>query len=78
MPHYYFNLHDETETRDEEGRDCPDLAAARAVAIGDARSLAAAQVMTGRLNLGHRIEIEDASGTVVATVRFREAVKVEG
>ena len=77
MPRFYFHLRNDVIADDEEGQELPDLAAAREVAIMNARELAAATVLEGRLHLGHYIEIENEHGQIVATVTFREAVTIE-
>lgn len=78
MPRYYFHLYNDEITMDPEGRVLPDLAAARANAIKEAREMMMETVGEGRLNLSHRIEIADQSGAVAATLVFRDAVRVEG
>ena len=78
MAHYFFNFHDDTVTLDEEGRDCADVAAALALALRDARSIAADRVSQGRLDLSDRVEVVDESGNIVGAVTFADAVKVEG
>lgn len=64
---------------DDEGRELPDLDAARA----RARALACFEVSEmvkeqGRVALNHRIDIEDAEGTILETVWFRDVVRMEG
>ena len=76
MPRYFFHLHNDIETRDEEGIELPDLAAARGVAEHEARAIAAEAVANGRLCLHHSIEVTDESGASVLTVRFGEAVEI--
>lgn len=76
MPRYYFHLHNDLETRDEEGIELSDLAEARDVAEHEARAIAAHTVAQGRLDLTHSIEVTDASGATVLVVRFGEAVEI--
>lgn len=78
MPHYYFHLYNDIVSMDEEGVDLPDLEAARANGIREAREMMLETVAEGRINFSHRIDIADESGAVVDTVTFAEAVKVEG
>jgi hypothetical protein len=78
MPHYFFHLYNDVTVMDEEGKALPDFAAARANAIKEARELMLDTVTQGRINLSHRIDIADMAGVVVGTVRFGEAVTVEG
>lgn len=77
MPRYYFHLHNGTTARDEEGRELPDLEAARQEAISAARELMGEDLKAGLLRLGHRIEIGDADGSELLVVPFAEAVMIE-
>lgn len=76
MPRYYFDLKNDVDAKDEEGRDLPDLGAARAAAIAEARELMTESVLTGHLDLNHRIEVRDENGGVVLVMHFGEAVEV--
>jgi hypothetical protein len=42
-----------------------------------AREMACAEVLKGRLHLTHQVDVEDESGTVLATVHFRDVVQIE-
>ena len=76
MPRYRFHLYNSQVALDPEGRVFPDLAAAHADAIVNARALMCDDLCSqGEINLGHRIEIEEEDGTL-CVVTFREAVKV--
>lgn len=78
MPHYHFHVHNGIGfVEDEEGRELPDPERARAEAIKGIRSILSEDVMTGRLDLGGRIEVVE-SGSVEAalTVHFDEAVEI--
>jgi hypothetical protein len=78
VPRFYFHLYNDINVPDEEGVDLPDLDAARAQAVRDARVTFAEMAKDeGRVVLHHRIDIEDEQGAVLATVHFGEAVKVE-
>jgi len=62
-----------------DGRELLDLEAARNLACEYARFTFAEPVKeVGRANLDHRIDIEDGEGRVLETVRFRDAVRIEG
>jgi len=78
VPHFYFHLYNDVVSMDEEGGDFPDLAAARANGIKEARAVMLGTVSDGRIDLSHRIDIADESGAVVDTVTFGDAVRVEG
>jgi hypothetical protein len=75
---YFFHLYNDLIVMDEEGREFPDLDAAYANGIKEAREAMLDTVAAGRINLSHWIDIADDGGTVLATVSFREAVAVEG
>lgn len=76
MPRYFFHLHNDIEARDEEGVELADLAAARAVAMREARAIAAAHVGNGRLVLSHSIEVTDEHGASLLTVSFGEVIEI--
>ena len=79
MPRYYFHLYNDLEARDPEGMELVNLAAARMVAMNNARFTAGEVVKDAGSIVGHhRIDIEDEGGTVLDTVYFRDAVKIEG
>jgi hypothetical protein len=75
---YYFNLYDDLVSIDDEGKEFPDLDAARGNALREAREMACAQVVAGHVNFRHRIEIADEAGEVLETVHFGDAVQVQG
>ncbi|RAK58056.1 DUF6894 family protein [Phenylobacterium deserti] len=78
MARYYFHLHDYVDVPDPEGQDLPDLAAAIAHAVQQARGLAGELIKeTGRVVLSHRIDIEDADGAVLHTLRLADALSIE-
>jgi hypothetical protein len=78
MPRYFFHLHNDVDAMDALGEEWPDLAAARAHAIGLVRFEAAESIKQfGRMVLAHRIDIENAKGEVLGQVQFRDAVTIE-
>lgn len=77
MPRFYFHLHDDVIALDDEGRELADVAEARAAAVAGAREIIADQVREGRLNLRHRIVVEDENCQQVLTVPFRAVVEIE-
>ena len=71
MPRYYFHLHNDVDYSYPEGKELPDLAAARAWAIEQVRFTAGETVKEkSHMILHHRIDIEDADGQVLDTVHF--------
>ncbi len=77
MPRFYFHLRNTLETDDEEGRELPDLEAARELALENAREIVCANIREGYLNLDHRIEVTDADGREVLVITFRDAFRIE-
>ncbi len=76
MPRFFFHLYDDQVALDEKGTELPSAAAAREAAIKAARDIASAEVRDGHLGLNHRIEVTDANDAPVATITFKEAVKL--
>ena len=78
MPRFFFHLRDDLDVEDVEGTELADLDAARERAAGEARQLMCDTLkQNGRITLGHRIDIEDGQGAVLATVHFADAVRIE-
>ena len=79
MARFFFHLHECGKTLiDEEGRELPDLEAARFRAMQGARDLMCGEIEQGRLCLGCSIEVTDESGASVLTLAFRDAVRITG
>ena len=75
---YYFHLHNDADVPDDEGKELPDLNAARSWAARQARDLIGQIAKDeGRVVLHHRIDIEDEDRQVLDTIWFRDAVEVE-
>lgn len=78
MPRFYFQLYDDVDVPDDEGVELADLESARAYAVKCARVTFAEMAKDeGRVVLHHRIDIEDERRSVLDTVHFRDAVRVE-
>ena len=78
MARFYFHLYNDIVSKDEEGRELPDVDTARHDAREDARNMAAESVREGELNLDHYVEVADDSGEPLFRVTFGEVVKVTG
>ncbi|HEY1606082.1 MAG TPA: hypothetical protein VGF77_10860 [Allosphingosinicella sp.] len=77
MPLFKFHVFNDDQTIDREGRDLPDLDAARAYAIECARAIMAEEIKAkGDIDLRHWIEIEDQQGEM-HVVPFDSAVRVD-
>lgn len=78
MPRFYFHLLNDVDAPDTEGKEMPDLDAAREHARRNARFTAAETLKEhGHFVRSHRIQIEDAAGNVLATVHFGDVVTVK-
>ena len=78
VPRFFFHVHDDIDALDEEGRELPDLAAARDAAINGVRELACEQIRKGKVDLRHRIEVADDAGRTVLKITFGDAFAIEG
>ena len=77
VPMFYFDLHNDMDVPDNEGADLPDLEAAIGRASCQARALVCEMAKEmGRIDLRHRIDIEDGGGVVLETVRYGDVVEV--
>ena len=76
MPCFHLNIRDGEDVIDEEGQEYASLDDARLAAVTSARELMAADIRTGLLSLDDRIEITDPAGALLATVRFRDTVRI--
>lgn len=77
MSRYYFHLRDgEDILLDEEGRPMDGPEAFREAALIEARAIISADAKGGRIRLDQRIDVEDASGNIVHSVEFADAVEI--
>lgn len=71
MPRYLFDLlHGAERIPDEEGRDLPDLEAARRYAIVAAREIVSEQALKGELPLSYALVVRDERGAILLTIPF--------
>lgn len=78
MAHYFFHLHNSIGfVPDEDGRELPDLGRVREEALKGIRSVIGAEALQGRIDLRGRIDVADASGGLVLSFSFEEAVEVK-
>jgi hypothetical protein len=76
MPRYFFDLRNDIDARDEEGRDLPDLRFMRKAALAEAREMMTESVLDGKPDLNHRIEVRNEVGDLIYTLRFADAVHI--
>ena len=77
MPRFFFHIRNGTGfTEDEEGRDLPDEAAARTIAVEGARSLLSHEVSGGTLDLRGRIEVVDDEGRPLFVLPFSDVISI--
>jgi hypothetical protein len=78
MPRYFFDLHNDMDAPDDEGRELPDLAAAKAAVLGEVREMLQANIAEhGSIDLRHHIDVRDESGEIVYVMHFEDAVSVQ-
>lgn len=79
MMRYFFNLHEcGTVVEDDDGRELPDLDAAYANAMAEARAIMCAELAEGRLCLSCHIVVADATRKELLRLPFSQAVVVTG
>ncbi len=77
MPQFFLHIHNtQGSADDEEGLEAKSLLQARELAIAGIRSLLSAEIANGAMDLAGRIDITDATGEVLMTVPFAEAVTI--
>jgi hypothetical protein len=79
MPIFYLHLFNGTGAiPDEEGKELPDLEAARALALASIRDIVSAEASEGQIDLRGRIEIADETGNTRAKISFSSAIVIHG
>jgi hypothetical protein len=78
VPRYFFDLYNDMDVLDEEGKKLPNLEAAKAEALREVREMLQASIIdSGTINLCHRIDVRDEAGRIVHVVHFEDAVTVQ-
>jgi hypothetical protein len=62
---------------DDEGSERDSFEAAYLAAVAGARDIICSQVKSGRLSLNESLELHDAAGTHLATIRFADVLEIE-
>ena len=76
MPRYYLHVRcDGQLIEDGEGQEFAGLEEANLEAVRSVRSLASADVRSGKLFLDLRIDIEDDQGRCLDVVEFEDAIE---
>lgn len=76
MPRYYFDLHDDLDSDDPEGKVLADHGAAIDQAISEARHIICASVLPGHIDLNHNVDVRDDNHVVLGTVKSEDAIRV--
>ena len=77
MPRFFLDIcNTDIQATDDEGRELPDLDAARAAAIEGIRSILADEILSGAIDLRGEIRIADEFGYRLATVSYSEALQI--
>ena len=72
---FFFNLFNDVVAIDNQGVELPDFEAARKQALTGAAEIIAERITQGeRVQLDHRIEVQNAEREVIWVLRFRDLV----
>ena len=78
MPRYFFDLHNDINALDMEGKELPDEAAAIDRAFVEAREMIKASVDERvKIDLHHFINVRQLGGEVIRKLTFEEALPIE-
>jgi hypothetical protein len=78
MPRYFFDLHNDMDALDPEGKELPSLEAAKAHALVEALEMIQASIVDHRkVDLRHHIDVRDETGVVVYVMNFEDAVTIQ-
>ena len=76
MPHYFVDLvHDGEISSDYYGMELPDMAAVQNEVETTIREIAADSVRRGDVIGDGEIQVRDATGVLVLTLKFRDVVR---
>jgi hypothetical protein len=79
MQRYYFHVrHHEALVRDPEGTEFETLELAYGEAVHSAREILAERLLKGEIIDGEVFEITLESGEIVATIPFKDTVRIAG
>jgi hypothetical protein len=79
MARYFFHLHNDADTLDEDGSEFPDDAAAIAHGRTEALAMASASVSEhSHLVLDHHVIVANDEGQCLARIRFGDVVEIRG
>jgi hypothetical protein len=73
VPTFYFTNRASDVIPDDEGVDYPDEQAAFAALVRSTRDLAAADVLLGKFDPTHSVELTNETGALVASLTFGDA-----
>jgi hypothetical protein len=76
VPRYFFHLHNDIDSPDEEGAEHANDREAMECALDNCREMASASVRKGHLDLRHFIICVAEDGREVGIVRFGDAITV--
>jgi hypothetical protein len=70
MPRYFFNVHDEYDIADDEGKELQGVDEARAQAIGTAGEMLRDMGREGWPGIEWNMEVSDETGATVCVLKF--------
>ena len=77
MARFYFHVRDRlNQLIDPDGVELPDLPTAVERAKLAVRDMLSHDMKIGIVDVGHRLDVENAQGAILYTLAFREAFKI--
>ena len=76
MPRYYFDLHNDMDALDPEGKELSGIEEAKEQALVEARAMLESSAGHGRIDLNHFIQVRDHSGKIVHRLHFGDVVTI--
>lgn len=77
MPQYYFHLRDHEERLvDPEGKVIDNPDDIPRIALSEVRGIMSQDILTAKLDLRQRLEVEDELGKIVHSLRFGDAIRI--
>ena len=76
MPRFYFDLHNDVDALDPEGKELSGIEEAKKQAVIEARAMLEDSAAHGRIDLNHFIQVRDETGNILHRLHFGDVVTI--